>query len=37
MGQLPACEDTHIRELIQVLTEEIDVTKRDGGSGSTVF
>src|SRR5712691_3072985 len=37
MGQLPASEDTHIREFIQALTDETDATKRDGGSGSTVF
>jgi hypothetical protein len=37
MGQLPASEDTRIREFIQVLTNEIDATKRDGGSGSMVF
>jgi hypothetical protein len=37
MGQLSASEDTRIREFIQVLTDEIDVTKRDGGSGSTVL
>jgi hypothetical protein len=37
MGQLPAGKDMRIREFIQVLTDEIDVTERDGGSGSTVF
>ncbi len=37
MGQLPASEDTRMREFIQVLTNEIDATKRDGGSGSMVF
>jgi len=37
MGQLPAGENTRIREFIQTLTNEIDATKRDSGSGSTVF
>jgi len=37
MGQLPASEGTRMREFIQVLTNEIDATKRDGGSGSMVF
>ena len=37
MGQLPASEDACIHEFIRAFPNEIDATKRDGGSGSTVF